>query len=72
MGSDSVPSSVPHAFRSQLSSSADLTIAILLIITGQLLVFYSIIIVQIVEFSGVQNKKDLYWKGFWLRDAFIS
>uniref|UniRef100_A0A8C2JN89 Opsin 9 n=1 Tax=Cyprinus carpio TaxID=7962 RepID=A0A8C2JN89_CYPCA len=34
MGSISVPSSVPHAFRSQLSSSADLSIAILLIITG--------------------------------------
>uniref|UniRef100_A0A671NMR0 Neuropeptide Y receptor type 2-like n=1 Tax=Sinocyclocheilus anshuiensis TaxID=1608454 RepID=A0A671NMR0_9TELE len=34
MGSISVPSSIPHAFRSQLSSSADLSIAILLIITG--------------------------------------
>ncbi|XP_058603229.1 opsin 9 [Onychostoma macrolepis] len=34
MGSISVPSSVPHAFRSQLSSSADLSIAIILIITG--------------------------------------
>ncbi|XP_051720286.1 opsin 9 isoform X1 [Ctenopharyngodon idella] len=34
MGSISVPSSVPHAFRSQLSSSADLSIAIFLIIAG--------------------------------------
>ncbi|KAI2655496.1 Opsin-5 [Labeo rohita] len=34
MGSISVPSSIPHAFRSQLSSSADLSIGILLIITG--------------------------------------
>ncbi|TRY94306.1 hypothetical protein DNTS_030386 [Danionella cerebrum] len=34
MGFISVPSSVPPAFRSQLSSSADLSIAIFLIITG--------------------------------------
>ncbi|XP_005157996.2 opsin 9 isoform X1 [Danio rerio] len=39
MGSVSVPSSIPHAFRSQLSPSADLSIAVFLIITGVVSVF---------------------------------